>query len=208
MMGKRTTLLAAAVAVLGASTAVQATLVPNGNFASPTQSAGGYTAYTTGSTGITNFTVIGTGGGVQLLGTNYGQANNGQNFPVVPTAGEQTLLLYNTAPTGSGVQTSITTPLGQPETISFQLGNRGNATGTVSVTFDGVNEGSFASASNGSYQLDSFTSVGTGNPQVLSIVQATNLPVLQEVAVAAPEPASLGLLSFVSLGLLARRRRA
>ena len=219
------TVLAAAVFTACCSVSLQANLITNGSFESPTVPLAGYTDYASGSTTIPNWTVVGAAGGVSIVsGTD---SLNGVTFPAQD--GVQYLDLTGDGTNSvEGVQQTITTTPGTNYTIAFWVGNVDNpgegdgTTSTVNVNLGGLNGTLLFSATNSmtnsttqTWQLFTTSFTASASTTTIDFLNgdpgSDNTNGLDNVSVnatsAAPEPGTLSFFAIASAVAVARRLR-
>jgi hypothetical protein len=213
---------------LGGSLPLHASIT-NGSFETPTVPAGSYTDYLSGSTGITGWTVVGSGGDVAVVSGSF--AEGGVAFPAED--GSQWLDLTGvTANSTEGVEQTVATTAGTSYTLSFWVGNVDNpgasfgTTSAVNVYLSGVGGtllGTFTNSSTTSntlvWQQFTPTFTATGSSTTIDFINedpsTDNSNGLDNVVLTAnasvtPEPTTVilygtGLLSIMGLAL--RRKR-
>ena len=121
--------LAAIAAGFCLTSAAQADLITNGSFETPTVPPGTFSNFSTGSTAITGWTVIGPP--VSVVSGTF-------QAPLFP-AQDGTQWLDLTGPTsgGGGVQQTVATTPGQTYNLSFYVGTGFGTTSTVGVLING-----------------------------------------------------------------------
>jgi len=121
--------LAAIAAGFCLTSAAQADLITNGSFETPTVPPGTFSNFSTGSTAITGWTVIGPP--VSVVSGTF-------QAPFFP-AQDGTQWLDLTGPTsgGGGVQQTVATTPGQTYNLSFYVGTGFGTTSTVGVLING-----------------------------------------------------------------------
>src|SRR5438270_10849822 len=136
----------------------------NGGFESPALAAGGGQVLHGGSTGITGWTVGGTGGPVSF--------QNGTVGGVSPLDGHQHIL-FNAGDTSPGttIFQTFSTVVGQIYTVSFTVGRVFPGTGTVSLHAEVAASGG---AVLGSVNAVAPSSVGYGSAQTLTFTATTS----------------------------------
>src|SRR3974390_582401 len=97
----------------------------NGDFETPIVPSASFTLFSTGSTSITAWTVVGaTGGNVAIVSGAFQQSDNGINFIFPAQSGSQWLDLTGVSNTlGEGVSQNFTTTAGHLYSVSFYVGN-------------------------------------------------------------------------------------
>lgn len=196
------------LAALAASAplAAQASLITNGDFATPVI-GGSFASYSGGSTAITGWTV--TGDSVDLIGT-YWQA---------PPGGGQSVDLSGL--NAGGVTQTLATTIGMKYRITFELsGNPDGAPSTKTLTVAAgptsadytYTTGANSHADMG-YAAETFLFTAQSTLTALSFTSDDNTaygPVVGNLAGSAvPEPLSLAILGTGLIGLcLVRRRNA
>jgi hypothetical protein len=117
----------------------------NGDFETPTVPSGSFTLFSTGSTLITGWTVVGpAGGNVAIVSGAFQQSDAGVNFIFPAQSGNQWLDLTGVSQTlNEGVSQSFDTIAGHQYSLSFWVGNVSDPTGifgtssTVNVQLNG-----------------------------------------------------------------------
>jgi hypothetical protein len=207
----------AALALVAAPSAGAAELLTNGGFenlgSAVPEGWGGYTYYAGGQVGLPGWTVDAGSVDVTTNASAWSPAYEGQNG-----------LDINGWDAGT-ISQSFATILGEMYTVSFAYSRNAAsapnpATATVSaggsfLDVVAANDGSFGSANNFLWKTGSFTFVGTGNTETISL--AATIPgnggvFFDNVSVsgAVPEPATWALMigGFGMAGATLRRRRA
>lgn len=213
----------AVVALLACGSASAANLVTNGSFEAPDIVGGGYVLYTTGSTAITGWTVIGPAGdSVQLTPDTYAglQADEGRQW----------LDLTGIYGYDKGLRSdAFATTVGATYRISFAVGNYiPFGPSTVGLSISGGPEQLFANpsvAANPKSPMNwasfSVDWVADANSAQLSFLGRTNgalsnnagigldSVMVEQIGAPVPEPGTYALMAF-GLGMLAltARRRS
>ena len=124
--------------------------ITNESFETPTVPAGSYTDYASGSTGITGWKVVASGGDVAVVSGSF--AESGVAFPAED--GSQWLDLTGvTANSIEGVEQTVSTTAGTSYTLSFWVGNVDNlsvsfgTTSTVNLYLGDFGKGAFEARS-------------------------------------------------------------
>lgn len=220
-----TTLSLAFLALLAASAApAHANLITNGSFENPSVPAGSYTNYTTGSLGITGWTVVGPEASV-VSGTfaQYGitfQAQDGNQWLDLTGLG--------TNNNNDGVSQNVATTIGQTYQLSFYVGSATDNNlffaATVDLSINGGARQSFTNSTAPTNMLDwklftvQFTATTSttnitffnGNNSSANNVSGLDNVTLDAVVAPAPEPASIMLFSIGAAAVVidaVRRRR-
>jgi hypothetical protein len=113
------------------SFSLQANLITNGSFEAPVVPVGGFTDFTSGSTGITGWTVVGAAGGVSVASGTV--AEGCCLFPAEDGAQWLDLTGDGTNAVEGGQKTFATT-LGTNYTLTFWFGNVKDPTGAFGTT--------------------------------------------------------------------------
>ena len=108
----------------------------NGDFETPTVPSASFTLFSTASTSITAWTVVGaTGGNVAIVSGAFQQSDAGVNFIFPAQSGSQWLDLTGVSNTlNEGVSQSFDTIAGHQYSVSFYIGNVSDPTGIFGTT--------------------------------------------------------------------------
>lgn len=228
-MPKTATFLAflAALTVVNA----RANLIDNGSFetTTPTVTAGNFVNFPSGSTGLTDWTVVGPNGTeVSAINTTFSQ--DGISFDAEDGNNWLDLTGDNTNSDAEGVSQTVATTIGDAYTLSFYVGNvydplgAFGTTSTVNVSENGTSLGAFEnSCTTCTTQLQwqllttTFTATTTsttlqflnGDPTSDNSNGLDNVSLVDNGPAATPEPSSLAFLVLGSglMGLAGYRRR-
>lgn len=193
----------------------QAELIINGSFEQPAVSPGNYGLWTTGSTDITGWTVVGPEVAIVHTTFEYG----GLTFP--SQSGDQWLDLTGATSNSmdNGVSQSVATTIGAKYLLSFHVGSVYNGlqffSSTVDLSIDGGSRMSFTNPSATSTLVwQEFSYQFTAQNAMTNITffngsgPSNNNAGLDGVSLSAvPEPSSLFCVIVGAVGLAARRRR-
>lgn len=207
MLIMKATIVGSVLAFLLLTGVVRAELIVNGGFEAPeVASAEGWAGYSSGSTGITNWTVGSAEGGAQVF-TN--SLMGGLN--AVLQNGTQVLQVGGNGGSGLGsISQTLSTTAGQSYRISFDGGYRDdNSTFAIVVTF-GDTQKTF-SGSISAWERFSFTAMASGDSTALTLAnQGTpgeGYPpryLVDNVSVTTiPEPSAYIMIVSALCGLLA-----
>lgn len=185
-----------AVAVLAVP--VCASMIQNGGFESPAI-YGTYQTFTTGAD-IFGWTVTGTSVDLVLAAT-YSAHSGNQSIDLAGTPGP------------GGVKQSFATVAGQDYTVDFWLSSNGGPfTSSLQVFWNDISAGTFDSPVQGTWELRTLQLTATTNNTTLefySPISGTAGPLLDDVSVNTPEPATWTLFGgFLLAAGLRRLRRA
>lgn len=198
------------------STPARANLLTNGSFETPVVPAGGFTNFTTGSTGITGWTAVGPE--VSVVSGTY--TSFGLNFPAED--GNQWLdLTGDNSNSSEGVEQTVATTPGATYDLSYFVGNQvnpGGPYGTTSTVFVKVDGATIQTSTNsmgagGTTQVweqfsTSFvaSSASTtleflnGDPPTDNTNGLDNVVLTQGAASSVPEPATFAMFAL-ALGI-------
>jgi len=201
------------------ATRMEAAVITNGSFEDPVVPVASYTNFTTGSTAITGWTVVGVD--VSVVNTNF----NIVGITFQAQAGNQWLDLSgetSNSPT-NGVTQNVATSIGQAYQLSFYVGSASDGGGsiypaTVDLSIDGGSRTTYFNPAAPTSSLDwllftvPFTATSTTTNITFYDGSASNnfLSGLDNVSITSvPEPASLTLLGIgasMVIGVVRRRR--
>jgi len=205
---------------------LRADLITNGSFETPVVPVGGYTDFLSGSTGITGWTVVGSGD-VAIVSDTFSQECC--TFPAEDGVQWVDLTGVN-ANSAEGVEQSVATTSGTQYTVTFWVGNiydPGGIFGTTSSVkvlvggIGGTSLGTFMNSSTTTetqvWEQFSTTFTASGSSTKIDFINADpgtdnsngldNVSVVANAAAGVPEPGTMWLAGAVLLcaGLVRRR---
>jgi len=221
-------LLVAATAAAFASTSVNANLITNGSFESPLVPGSSFTGFPVGTGTLSGWSVVGPSGEAVFIVSGTFQ-QNGVTFGAQDGAQWLDLTGFNNNST-EGVSQSVATTSGHQYQLSYFVGNTTGggifgSTSTVNVSVNGTpaysdtNGTPSATTQNWEQFVHTFTATSSlttlsffnGDPGGDNSNGLDNVVLLDQgtIAVAAPEPISIGILfgGIVGLGCARYRRR-
>jgi hypothetical protein len=200
-------------------------LITNPSFETPTVSAGSFTNYATGSTGITGWTVTGpVNTGVSVVSTTFTQ--NGVTFEA--QSGNQWVdLTGDGSNAAEGIQQSVATTSGTNYVLTYYIGNTsgGGIFGTSSTVGLDINGTQVVALANAvadltglNWEQVTWNFTATGASTTIGFVNldpsGDNSNGLDNVDLevaaaggAVPEPATIGLVGFALLAVAFRKRQ-
>ena len=208
---------------VGAMHASSAATFQNGDFETPSIGNTFYTLYSTGSTSITGWTVVGPNGGdVAIIG-------QGGNPPYNPESGLQFIDLTGVSNTaGEGLSQTFDTTAGNTYQVSFWVGNAlrdGSVTSTVDAIINGGSSVAYTNSQSDPvnnyvvWQEFTTTFVASGSSSTLELLNGDpasdslngldNVSVVNEGVSATPIPGALPLFAsgLGAMGFFGWRRK-